>query len=162
MGTERMSRRQYKKLDAARRVTDGGEDVLAYATGKGHARISKGLICLVVGFAALFVVLLAAVHVVLIPGVVLVVVAIGLIKPKRGVAVTPDAVLVFHESIWNGKPNRLVLSAPAAELSAANLASTGAPRASLVLGAERITLKTEEFERLLRAVERPIVEHPPT
>ena len=151
MGTDRMSKRQQKKLDAARGVAEPGTEILAYGTGSGHARMSKGLIGLIVGFGLLFAVVLVAVHVVLIPGVLLVVVAIGLIRPKRGVAVTPDAVLVFHESIWSGRPNRLILSSPAAALSASGAPSTGGSRVSLLLGNERITLKRSAFEPLLRA-----------
>ena len=162
MGSDGVSKRQHKNFDAARRVSDPGLEILAYATGSGHTRMSRGLIGLVAGFAVLFVVVLVAVHVVLIPGVVLVVVAIGLMRPKRGVALTPDAVLVFHESMWNGKPNRLILSAPAASFSASNAPSTGASRVSLLLGSERVTLKTNEYGRLLRAVVPPAVELPPT
>jgi hypothetical protein len=113
MDSDGMNKGQRKKLAAARRVAESGSEILAYGTGSGHARLSKGLVGLVVGFAVLLLVVLVLVHVVLIPGVVLVVVAIGLIRPKRGVALTPDAVLVFHESIWNGKPNRLILRSPA-------------------------------------------------
>ena len=162
MGSDGMSKRQHKKLDAARRIVDRGSEILAYGTGSGHARISKGLIGLVVGFAVLFVVVLIAVHVVLIPGVVLVVVTTGLIRPKRGVALTRDAVLVFQESMWNGKPNRLILSFPAASFSASNALSPRVSRVSFLLGTERITLKTNEYERLLRAVVPPAVELPAT
>jgi hypothetical protein len=151
VSTNGMSKRQYKKLDAARGIAGPGTEILAYGTGSGHARMSKGLIGLIVGFGLLFAVVLVAVHVVLIPGVVLVVVAIGLIRPKRGVALTPDSVLLFHESIWSGRPNRLILSDPAGALSAAGSPSTGTSRVSLLLGDERITLKRAEFEPLLRA-----------
>jgi hypothetical protein len=135
---------------------------LAYATGTGHARISKGLVGLVVGFVVLFVVVLVAIHVALIPGVVLLVVAIGLIRPKRGVAVTTDAVLVLHESMWNGTPNGLIVSSPVAPLSGSAAGGTGGPRVSVLLGTERITLKRDEIERLLRAIAPATVEPPPT
>jgi hypothetical protein len=151
MGSDGTIKRQSKKLDAARDVAEPGTEILAYGTGSGHVRISKGLIGLFVGFVLLFVVVLAAVHVALIPGVVLVVVAVGLARPKRGVALTPDAVLLFHESIWSGKPNRLLLSSPVAALSASGGQSTGTSRVSLLLGSERISMKRGEFEPLLRA-----------
>ena len=161
MGSDGMSKRQRKKLETARRVTEAGPEILAYGTGTGQARLSKGLIGLVGGFAALFLVLLVLVHVVLIPGVVLVVVAIGLVRPKRGVALTSDAVLVFHESVWNGKPNRLILSSPPSSFSASNPPNSGSSRVALLLGTERVTLKTNEYQRLLRAVAPPAVELPP-
>jgi hypothetical protein len=160
MGPDGMSKKQHKQLDAARRVAEPGSEILAYGTGTGHARMSRGLIGLVVGFVALFVVVLLAVHVVLIPGVVLVVVAIGLIRPRRGVAVTPDGVLVFHESMWNAKPNRLIFSGPAASFHTPT-SSTGS-RVSVLLGPERVTLKTTHYERLLHAVAPPALELPPT
>lgn len=147
-----MSKRQHQKLDAARRIAEPGSEILAYGAGSGHARMSKGLVGLVVGFAVLFLVVLVTVHVALFPGVVLIVVAIGLIRPKRGVALTPDAVLVFHESMWNGKPNRLILSTPAASFSASNAPSTGDSRVSLLLGTQRVSFRKNEYERLLRAV----------
>lgn len=162
MRTDGMTKRQHKKLDAARGVAEPGTEILAYGTGSGNARMSKGFVGLIVGFVALFVVLLVAVHAVLIPGVVLVVVAIGLIKPKRGVAVTPDTVLVFHESMWNGKPNRLISVAPVDTLSTAKAGRTEASRVSLLVGAERVSLKTNEFDRLLHPAVPPAVEHPPT
>ena len=162
MGSDGMSKRQRRKLDAARHVAEPGSEILAYGTGNGHARMSKGLVGLVVGFAVIFVVVLVALHTVVIPGVVLVVVAIGLLRPKRGVAVTPDAVLVFHESVWNGKPNGVILRGPADSLSASGASSAGASRVTLHLGTERITMKANEFERLLRASRPPIVEAPPT
>ena len=161
MGSDGMSKRQRKKLEAARRVTEAGPEILAYGTGTGQARLSKGLIGLVGGFAVLFLVLLVLVHVVLIPGVVLVVVAIGLIRPKRGVALTSDAVLMFHESVWNGKPNRLILSSPPSSFSVSNPPNSGGSRVALLLGTERVTLKTNEYQRLLRAVAPPAVELPP-
>jgi hypothetical protein len=151
MGTYEISKRQQKKLDAARGIAGPGTEIFAYGTGNGHARMSKALIGLIIGFGLLFAVVLVAVHVVLIPGVVLVVVAIGLIRPKRGVALTTDAVLLFHESIWSGRPNRLIVSSPAAALSAEGSPSAGSSRVSLLLGNERITLKRAEFESLLRA-----------
>jgi hypothetical protein len=156
-----MTKKQRKRLDAARGVAGPCIEILAYGTGTGHARMSKGLIGLIVGFGLLFVVVLVAVHVVLIPGVVLVVVAIGLIRPKRGVALTPDAVLVFHENIWNGQPNRLILSSPADVLSASGTAGTRGSRVSLLLGNERITMKRNAYEPLLRAAAPlPIHERP--
>jgi hypothetical protein len=161
MSSDGTSKKQRKKLEAARRVAAPGTLILAYATGTGHARISKSLVGLVVGFAALFVVVLLAVHVALIPGFVLVVVAIGLVRPKRGVALTPDAVLVFHESMWNGTPKSLIVSAPVASLSASDTATTGGSRVSLLFGTERITLKKDEFERLLRATAPTSLETPP-
>jgi hypothetical protein len=162
MGSSGMSKKQHQKLDAARRVAEPGVEILAYGTGTGHARMSKGLIGLVVGFVVLFVIVLVAVHVVLIPGVVLIVVAIGLIRPRRGVALTPDSVLVFHESMWSGKPNRLILSTPAASFSGSTAPGPGHSRVALLLGTERVSLKTNEYERLLRAGVPPAVEIPPS
>jgi hypothetical protein len=157
-----MTKRQCKKLDAARGLADPRSQIVAYGSGTGHARISTGLVGLVVGFVVVFVVVLVAVHVALIPGVVLVVVAIGLVRPKRGVARTPDAILVFHESVWNGTPNRLILSAPVASLSAAGAANNGASRVTVLLGTERITLKAADFDRLLGSTVLPTAELPPT
>jgi hypothetical protein len=162
MSSEGMSKRQHKKLDAARRVAGPDVQILAYAAGTGHARISKGFVGLVVGFVVLFVAVLVVIHVALIPGVVVVVVAIGLLRPKRGVALTTDAVLVFHESMWNGAPNGLIVISPVAALSGADAARTGGSRVSVPLGTERITLKRDEIERLLRAAAPSSVEPPPT
>jgi len=161
MGPDAMSKKQHKKLAAARRIAAPGSEILAYGTGSGHARMSRGLVGLVTGFAVLFLIVLETVHVVLIPGVVLVVVAIGLVRPKRGVALTSDGVLVFHESMWNGRPNRLILDIPATSFSAPNPPSSADSRVSLLLGTERVTLKKDEYERLLRAVAPSAVELPP-
>jgi hypothetical protein len=162
MGTNGMNKRQEKKLAAARGLAEPGAEILTYGTGNAHARLSKGLVGLVVGFVALFVIVLVAVHVVLIPGVVLIFVAIGLIRPKRGVALTADSVLVFHQSMWSGRPNRLILTAPISSFPIAVAPGTGRSGVSLHLGSERITVKTHEYERLLRAAVPPAVELPPT
>jgi hypothetical protein len=161
MGSNGMTKKQDKKLAAARGIADPGARILTYGTGSGHARMSKGLIGLVVGFVAAFAVVLVTIHLVLFPGVILIVVAIGLIRPKRGVALTPDSVLVFHESLWGGKPNRLILSAPISSFQTAGALSTGSTRVTLDFGTERIAMKSNEYERLLRAVVPPVVEFPP-
>ena len=138
MGSDGMNKRQRKKLEArARRVTEAGPEILAYGTGTGQARLSKGLIGLLGGFAVLFLVLLVLVHVVLIPEWFSSWWQSASSGQKRGVALTSDAVLVFHESVWNGKPNRLILSSPPSSFSASNPPNSGRSRVTVLLGTEQ-------------------------
>jgi hypothetical protein len=160
MGHDAMSRAVRKKLDAARRLADPGREILAYGSGVGQARMAKGAVGLAAGFAVVFLVVLVALHTVLIPGFLLVLMVIRLIRPKRGLALTNGAVLVFHESMWNGRPSHLIMSAPAPAFVPSDAAGTGGSRVFLHLGPERVTLKGKEYERLLRAVKRPGAELP--
>ena len=84
MGPHRTSRRQRKNLEAAQGIAGPGAPVLALGGGTGHPRITKGVIGLAVGFVLLFAVVLAFLHFVLIPGVVIVLVAVQMIRPRRG------------------------------------------------------------------------------
>jgi hypothetical protein len=160
MDSDGTNRRQRKNLDAARKLAGPRSDVLAYASGSGHARMSKGFIGLVTCFILLFAIVLVVIHAVVIPGAVIIVVAIGLLKPRRGLALTSDAVLVFHESIWSGRPNRLTSQFPISSLMAAKSAGARSSRVNILFGAEGVSLKEKEFERLLRAAV-PAVERPP-
>jgi hypothetical protein len=162
MGPDVMSRAVRNRFDAARRSAGPGKEILAYGSGIGHARMAKGAIGLAATFAVVFIFALVALHTVVIPGVLLVLVVIRLIRPKRGLALTPGAVLVFHESMWNGKPSRLILSAPVPAFVPDDATGTRGSRVFLHLGAERVTLKRKEYERLLGAVKSPGAELPAT
>jgi hypothetical protein len=151
MTTDGMNRRQRRRLDAARQLVGPDTTILAYGGGRGHARMSKGVVGLAAGFLVVFVAVLALLHAVLLPGGVLLIVGIGMIRPRRGVALTPDAVLLLHESEWNGKPNRLILRA--APVAFVPTGSGSAGSVSFQLGTERVTLKRREYERLLSAVQ---------
>jgi hypothetical protein len=155
-----MNRRQRRNLDAARKLAEPGSEILAYASGSGHARLSKGFIGVATCFILLFAIVLLVIHAVVIPGAVVIVVAIALLKPRRGVVLTGDAVLVFHKSIWSGRPNRLISQFPTSALMAAKSAGTRSSRVNLLFGTERVSLKEREFDRLLQAAVPPAVERP--
>ena len=151
MDTSGLTGKQRKTFEAARRCVGPNVKVLVVGNGTGHARMTKGLIGLIAAFAALFGLTLALLHVVLIPGALLFVVGIGLVRPRRGVALTPDGVFVLHESLWTGKPNRILLTALPAHFTP--VGAKGDSKVCVQLGSEQVTFKRHEYDRLLRAVQ---------
>ena len=49
MTTDGMNRRQRRRLDAARQLVGPDTTILAYGGGRGHARMSKGVVGLAAG-----------------------------------------------------------------------------------------------------------------
>ena len=107
-----------KKLASARKLVGPSMEVVAYGSGKGHTRgcrrLSSASDAYVVAFIAVQIVLGRF----LIPGVLLILVVYYLIRPLRGIAITPFGVLVMHESMANGQPSSVLLVAPRDALGA--------------------------------------------
>ena len=151
MNASGLTMNQNKTFRAALRCLGPGVDVLAFGNGTGHARMTKGLVGLLAAFAALFGLTLALLHVVLIPGALLLLVGIGLVRPRRGVALTADGVFVLHESLWTGRPNHLLLTASPADFTP--VGAHGDSKVRVQLGSELVTFKHQEYDRMLRAVQ---------
>ena len=150
------TRKQHKTFQAALKCVGPEVKVIAFGNGTGHPRMTKGFVGLIAAFAALFSLTLALMHVVLIPGALLLLVGIGLVRPRRGVALTEDGVIVLHESLWTGHPNRILLTASPGHFTP--VGAHGDSKVRVQLGSEQVTFKQHEYERMLRAVQSHPVE----
>jgi hypothetical protein len=140
----------WTKYRAAKDVVGQGTNILVYGSGTGHPRMTKGFIVLAGVVVAVLALVLVLTHHLLLPGGLLILVAYRLLRPRRGVALTPTAVIVFHLSMWNGKPKRVLLTAPPAAFVPIDGSTTG--RVSVQLGSECVTFKRQVFDHLLEVV----------
>lgn len=135
----------------AQELTRSG-DVIAYGSGWGHIRISKGLIGLAVAFGVAFIAVLVVLGQFLIPGFLLILIAVGLLQPRRGVALTANAVFLLHESMVNAMPTHVLFAAQPSVLMTEE--GAGSRYVRLRFGDERLRIKRKEFEPLRRAAQQ--------
>jgi hypothetical protein len=147
-------------LEATKALLGPATNVRAYAFGRAHARMTNGAWGLIAIFGTAFVVVLIALQTILIPGVLLVLVLYGMVRPRRGVAVTDDGVVVMALSGWNGTPRHVIDTQPHAALRAGIRGANGS-KVNVQLGSDLITLKRADFESLLAAAPDAAVPPPP-
>jgi hypothetical protein len=153
-----MNARQRRALEATRELLGAGTEVRRIATGRAHARMTNGVWALIGVFGAAFLFVLIVLHAVLIPGVLLVLILYGMVRPGRAVAVTDGAVLVLTLSGWNGKPNGILETLAPGSLRQGIRPANGG-KVNVQLGSDLISLKRPDLEALVAAV--PTVEVPP-
>jgi hypothetical protein len=137
---------------AARAEQLAGTGIVAYASGRGNVRFTGTFVTVAVGLGVLMVATVAASHRIVVPGVVVVLVALASIRPHRGVAVTRDAVLVLHESMMNALPNRIVSAHHPSELLAVEERADRRGHAYVRLGTEVVRLRRGSYETLVEVV----------
>ena len=103
-----LSSRQRRELQAARKTIGEAAAVRAFARGRATARWSAGASWIVGAFAAAFVVAFVFLHVVLIPGALVVLVLYDNVRPRRGVAVTATGVAELKLSTMSGRPSSVL------------------------------------------------------
>ena len=137
----------------------GTTGVRAFAFGRAHARMTNGAWWLIAIFGAAFVVVLVALKTILIPGVVLVWILFGMVRPRRGVAVTGEGVTVMALSGWNGKPTRVIETLSSSALRTGIRGARG-NKVDAQLGADLITLRRSDFAQLAAAIPADAVPPP--
>jgi len=85
---------------------------------------------------------------ILIPGVLLIVVVWAECRPGRDLVVTDRGLAIFHRSMFNGRPKKVIALLPLAPI----YAGTPSGPVELELGPERITLPRKEYERMANAM----------
>jgi hypothetical protein len=141
--TTKLTSRQRRELESARKVT---ADAHAYAVGRASARWSDGAKWVTGIFTALFVFALVVLHIVLIPGFLVVYVLYDSVRPRRGVAVTAAGITEMKLSMMNGKPSAVLATSSHAALFSPGEQSGG--RTVVRLPAEDISLKDADLHRL--------------
>ena len=147
------TRRNRKNLAKAKKIGAPFGEVIAYVSGTGKLRFTEGLAMLIGCFVLLCVVVFMATGRILIPGFLVVIVGVGMVRPRRGVALMPNGLLVMHESMADATPKRILVHAPvgALEASIVEAADTVQSSVHLDLGTERIRMKRGAYDSLLRA-----------
>jgi hypothetical protein len=151
---EKQTRRDRKKLAKAEKIVGPEAPILAYGSGVGHARMSKVFIGIGIGFVVAFFLVLLLLGKLLIPGVLLVLVAASSLRPRRGVAITPAAVLVLHESMLDSLPNRVVTYGQLNEIRSIDVGDDVRRHVKLHVGPEVIRMKRSAYEALLAEVQK--------
>src|SRR5262245_18829295 len=144
-----LTSRQRRELGVARAQI--GDSVLAYTAGRARARWTTTARSMLALFVALFLLLLFAFHVILIPGALLIYLLYDAVKPRRGLTVLPDGVAEVKLSLWNGAPRSVITTAAHEALLAPHVVrdehGTG-----VRFGEETICVNDADLERLRSAV----------
>jgi hypothetical protein len=153
-----MTRQQQRGQDAVRKLLGPGTEVLTFAFGRSHARMTNGAWVLIAIFGSAFVIVLVALKTILIPGVLLIWILYNMIRPRRGVAITRSGIVITELSGWNGAPKRVTETLPSGALQA-GIRNASSSKVDVQLGADLITVKRSDFESLAAAA--PVEQVPP-
>jgi hypothetical protein len=146
------TRNQRKKLASARKVVGASTEVVDYRSGKGHTRATKTLLYLGLGYIVALLAVQIFIGRLLIPGVLLILVVYYLVRPLRGVAVSPFGAVVMHESMMNGQPTKVLFVAPPDALGSSDEHLEGKTHVRVQIGSELIRLKRDDYESLVLAI----------
>jgi len=136
-----------KRATKAAKQLPPGTKVRTLVQGSGHFRMTTTSAVLLGVFAVAFVVLLSR-GIIIFPGLLLIAVVWGEIRPRRDLVATDQGLAILHRSPWTGSPKKVIVLLPPAPLYAGTTGGT----VELELGPERITLKRKEFDRLAAAM----------
>jgi hypothetical protein len=153
---EKPTRRQRSNQNKASEVLGQGVEVAAYRSGVGKARMTKSLIVLVAAYIALSIALFARTGKVNGLFIFVLIIALAIIWPRRGIAVTRQGLVILKESVVQAKPKAVILSAP---LSALITVDSGRPSNAsrhvwIDVIPERIHMKRSCYEALRLAAEK--------
>ena len=153
--SDRRDRRRREKLADAARVAGPGVEVTGYGSGIGHSRIAGWPIYLVIGFIIAFVVAHTVPGEIFCLGVVLVLIgAVSSIRPHRSIAVTSIGILIMHESMTDGRPDRVLSHmAPPYALGPLDEGLEWKRYVLVHVGPERISMRRTVYQSLLVAVD---------
>jgi hypothetical protein len=146
----RLTARQRRELAAATALLGEAAGVRAYAVGRTSARWSAGARWLVGGFAALFVFMLVVAHVILFPGGLVIFGLYEMVKPRRGIVVTPAGLSELKLSALNGRPSSVLATTAHAGLFDPRTQPEHG-RTTVWIGDEAISLKDPDLARLRAA-----------
>jgi len=143
---------QRRGLKAARSILGGATDVRAFAAGRVEsAKMNTGAWWIVGIFGTVFAFFFLFLHVVLIPGALVLILLFESVKPKRGVAVTGGGVVEFKLSGFNGRP-RSVMATTDHGVFFQGRARVVGQRVGLTFGSETILLRQVDYATLLATV----------
>lgn len=145
------TRSQRRLLEAARKVMGENADVRAAAAGRANARWSRGARVVVGIFAVAFVLGVVLIHVILVPGVLVVVIVIETTVPRRCVIVTGTEVADLELSLVRARPTSVIAVANHAALFDSRLDRGQSGKSVVAFGTETVSLRRKDVERLRMA-----------
>ena len=155
-----MTRQQRRGQEAVQKLLGPGDEVMAFAFGRAHARMTTGAWSLIAIFGTAFVIVLVTFKTILIPGALLIWILYGMVRPRRGIAITDSGIVVTTLSGWSGSPKHVTQTLPHAALRAGIRNATGS-KVDVQLGADLTTVRRRDFESLTAAVPDGQVPPPP-
>jgi len=143
---------QRRGMAAARSILGGATDVRAFAAGRvENARMNTGAWWIVGIFSAVFASFILFLHVILIPGALVLILLYESVKPKRGVAVTGSGVVEFKLSGFSARPRSVIATTDHGVLFQGRARVVG-QRLGLTFGSETILLRQGDYATLLATV----------
>jgi hypothetical protein len=143
-----LTSKQRRVLEGARRVMGEGAGIRVVAIGRANARWSDGARWTVGIFSAAFVLTFVILHVILVPGALVVLVLYDSVRPKRGVAVTAAGISELKLSLIKGRPSSVITSTDHAALFVPRLAETNDGKSAVAFGSEVVSLRGNDLAML--------------
>lgn len=147
------SRSRRRNLAKAQAVGKPYGPVVAYGTGPAKFRVTEAMALVVGAYLLISVGIAIKTGVVLFPGVIVIALVVAMSRPRRGLAVTSRGLLVLHQSLVNGAPDRIQAMLPLAALPVVADGQQGTIQTSVDVPVrnDRIRLKRATFEALCQA-----------
>jgi len=143
---------QRRGLNAARAILGGVTDVRGFAAGRVEgARMTRGAWWIVGIFSAVFAFFFLFLHVILLPGALVLILLYESVKPKRGVAVTSHGVAELRLKGFNARPAAVLATTDHGVLSHGRARAVG-KRIGVTFGTETVLVRERDFATLMAAV----------
>jgi hypothetical protein len=140
---------QRRAMNATREILAGVTDVRAFAAGRVEgARMTTGAWWVVGIFGSVFAFFFLFLHVILLPGALVLILLYESVKPKRGVVVTSLGVSELRLKGLNGRPAALMATTDHGVLSSGRARVMG-KRIGLTFGSETILVRERDYATLL-------------
>ncbi len=146
-----LTSRQRRHLQAARKAMGEAADVRAFAAGRANARWSSAARWVLGIFVAAFTGAIVLLHVVLLPGALVLYVLYDAVKPQRGVAVTGAGVAELKLSMMSGRPSSVLATTNHAALLESHIERVKG-KSGVRFGAEDVLLRDRDLRMLQGAI----------
>jgi hypothetical protein len=128
-----------------------GTTLRDYIVGRANARLTRGAVITVVLFVVFFVAIALSSGRALLPGFLVFYILWRSIWPLRGIVVADRGLALVDRSFMRARPSRLIATVSLAEIAV----SPRDQRRWVALAGETVSLRKNEYERLIRALNAP-------
>jgi hypothetical protein len=143
-----LERRQSKAVGFLVKVLPPGAAVRAYGAGWANARMTLAAASIIIGFATLYALVAVLAGRLLIPGIPVLILFVGAVKPMRGLAVMDDRIAVVSVSAWNAHPKSVLYEVPLTVMAPPLVHLTRKGVATVALGPDVVRLRSRDYQRL--------------
>jgi len=151
--TAKLTRAMRKTLDKARKVIGPSDRVIAYGSGSGNVRVTRGFIIFSCSYVARSLGEFVIDGLFIFPGLLVILVGALLLRPRRGIAVTGSGLVLLRESTVGAAPKAVLTRSPlgALDVNIQDPPGTVQTSVDVEMGAERVRMKRRTYDSLLSA-----------